>query len=79
MCWADRLFILIVFLILALYTLIYSGSGEKDWFGAELTAFAPLFLRVLLPVWIFMRLLDWLTGGPRRRRGVIVVRPIDHY
>jgi hypothetical protein len=49
--------------------------------GAWFAAWAPGWCDVLectaLPLWLFMRLVDWTAGGPARRRGRIKARVLN--
>lgn len=62
MCWADRLTVLVCFLIAAFLFLV-GGNFETMTFDG----WAMLALKVFLPIWLVLRFLDWLTGGPSRR------------
>lgn len=69
LCWADKiplaLFVVATVILLALG--MTSDPGRPEWFAAFFAIEATIFLKVALPVWIVLRLIDFLTGGPARR------------
>jgi hypothetical protein len=78
MCWADKIVLVLTLFIGIAATVIWSGSSDPDWPRQMVVdCYVPLGLKVFLPLWIFLRAIDWMTGGPSRRRGWIRVRSID--
>lgn len=72
-CWADKLgtvwACVVVGIVLALQERggflksIDTESGLAQWFR--------LFALVVLPVWVILRLMDWVAGGPAKRKGLV--------
>ena len=75
MCWADKLGVLWAFLVVLFVLILAPDRGVAS---AALVSGEGLKLLaiVILPVWVFFRLIDWLTGGPARRRGYVRARVI---
>lgn len=77
MIWADRAAIVwFIFLMGGLWVLFTFGYGpgglfryliDPNNFGPWITFFGS----VVVAPWLFLRLLDWATGGPARRRGKV--------
>lgn len=83
LCWADKL-ALGLFAVVAAY-LLFIGSigpnpnaGSADWFGAYAEILWIFARKVFLPLWLALRVIDFLLGGPRRRAGWVTVKPVDH-
>lgn len=76
-CWADKIGIAAV----ALFSLFVWAVSDNPAFLAE--PFSQQFksllwldlVFVVVPIWLPLRLIDLIAGGPRRRRGIIIVRP----
>lgn len=70
-CWADKLGVLWAFVVCVfLLAMAEDKSAILTW---------PVIhdlLIVIVPVWLFLRLIDWLIGGPARRHGAIRARVI---
>jgi hypothetical protein len=65
MAWCDKLAV-IWFAFLFLLALLHSGLPI-----AIAHLFDPTTWAVVLVPWLFLRAIDWITGGPNRRRGRI--------
>ena len=64
-CWADRVAAIWAVVVLGvLYMLHAPGVAPSAWGDVVLT--------LIVPLWIFLRLLDLIMGGPRRRKSVRV-------
>lgn len=74
MCWADKLGVLWAFVVYLFFIVIAQDRAGLFTPGPTLD-----LLFIIAPVWIFFRLIDWIAGGPARRKGVITVRPVDRY
>lgn len=70
MCWADRVGVLWAFVVFAFFFIMAGGNPDP---GARALLFTAPVLGdlaiIILPVWVFFRLIDWVSGGPSRRRG----------
>lgn len=64
-CWADRLGIAWAVLVLAIFGLMGAFDGSVD-AAHNLRQIGLVFI---LPVWGFARLIDFVGGGPAKRRG----------
>ena len=76
MCWADKIGVTWAFLV---YFALFALSNDK---GAAVTWFfsfdgLKLLLIVIAPIWLILRLIDWIGGGPQRRRGAIKARLVS--
>lgn len=75
-CWADRMAVLL-FLLVAMalgFVDLFGGRNLEVWI--EILWF--LSTRYLLPLWLALRLIDLLFGGPARRAGQVMatlIRP----
>lgn len=76
--WPEKIVLFLLALEIAALALLGATSptaGTDAWFLA-----APSMLRIpvitLLPVWGVLRSLDWIVGGPAKRRGAITVYPL---
>jgi hypothetical protein len=63
MIWADKLFLVLAFLIVG-FILVIGGHFETMTVGG----WGNFALKILLPIWVVLRGLDWIAGGPARRR-----------
>lgn len=65
MIWADRIGVVATFIV-CLILLVFSKPGHFD-----PVFFVDVLVRTVVPLWVFMRLLDWALGlGARRRSRV---------
>lgn len=67
--WADKIAIVwggVVFVVI-LWMANNAAAFDDAMLHSDL-AF-QLVLKLVLPVWLLLRGLDWIAGGPRRRRG----------
>lgn len=74
LCWADKIGLTLAFLAYAGLFLISNDKGAALAFffsGAGLR-----FLALCLSPWLVLRAIDFVAGGPQRRRGWIKVRAI---
>jgi len=75
-CWADRATALIFLLVAAILGFLDLTGGHSWSAWIEILWF--LSTRYLLPLWLFLRLVDLVFGGPGRRRGQVratLIRP----
>lgn len=71
MCWADKAGLLWAFVVYAFFFII---AGHRELlFTLGVTRDLAI---LILPVWIFLRGIDWILGGPARRRGQFKARVI---
>ena len=81
LAWPEKFAALIaLFFALALIcfgAVLNGASTSYDWVEAAGEIELHMARVVLLPLWMVLRVLDLLTGGPsrRRQRRVMVVRP----
>ena len=75
MIWADRIAIVWA-LVVALCVLLASAPHYEAGFAALVTEGWRIALITVAPVWLLLRALDWMTGGPYRRRGAVRARII---
>jgi hypothetical protein len=72
LCWADKTALALFTVACGFLLFLGMGShaGTPEWWeaGAEL-AFLHIFPKVILPIWIVLRVLDLVFGGPARRSG----------
>jgi hypothetical protein len=71
-CWADKAALL--FAVLLLFALFVIGEptlattdDPGGWAGAYVSIFWHLAQMTVLPLWIFLRAIDLVLGGPTRR------------
>lgn len=81
MAWCDKIALGLFGIIMAVFLLgsLMSGGASRigpEWFEAFLNIGWHMAL-VTLPVWIVLRILDWMIGGPARRRGRFIVQRAD--
>ena len=63
MCWADKLALCIWALVcLALFGLSHSPNSDP-----MTPSIIPELLITLAAIWLPLRMIDWIIGGPRRR------------
>jgi hypothetical protein len=82
MAWCDKLAIGLVGIVMTLFVLASFLNGGlqhlgPSWFGAFFDIAWRVVLIIGLPSWVLLRIVDFVTGGPNRRRGVFTVRPMD--
>lgn len=77
----DR--IALVLTLLAAVFLLFLGSigpNDKfmtgDWWQAYIDILA-LVIKFIVPLWVLMRVLDLIGGGPAKRRGRVTVHRLD--
>jgi hypothetical protein len=80
MAWCDKLAVGLVAIIVTFFVMASFLNGGINhvgpaWFGALFDIALRVVFVVGLPTWIVLRVIDWITGGPNRRRGVFTVRP----
>lgn len=71
MCWADKIGL---FVYLAWVGFLYALTGLLPFDDWDRLKFSLL---PTLPIWLILRFLDLITGGPARRRGQIIVRRLN--
>ena len=59
MCWADRAG------IAATVVILFVMNVMANHFSPEFLL--EIALRLCLPIWVGLRIVDWATGGPARR------------
>ena len=75
MCWAEKS-ILIIAALFGFVCLLFAGmSGDGIDRGALFELWVMFGLKILLPLWFLLRVIDLAIGGPTRRKGVIVYHP----
>ena len=72
--WADKLAMILWFIVTLFAGAMSLGAPPTN--PGFLTAWIELTAITVLPLWVFLRLVDWLFNGPARRRGQITVRPL---
>jgi hypothetical protein len=89
MIWADKLALgALVLIVFALFLLgdVFNGGPRPDAYARVTAAehyvafFSIVWLiawKFVLPIWLALRALDFLAGGPSRRRGRFTVQRID--
>lgn len=79
LAWPEKavLFIAIALglLILGFGSVLNGSSPTYDWVDAAFAIEAHFAKIFLLPLWLALRTLDLLAGGPMRRRRVLIVHP----
>lgn len=82
MALVDRIS-LYLFSLLAVIIFFLGGLGpnskfmDADWWQAYFDIMATVGLKFILPVWLILRFIDLVLGGPMRRRGHITARLLD--
>lgn len=69
-CWVERIIVLWAFVVLGLLSL--AGAFAPNVPAAA--NFWQAFTVFIAPPWIFLRLVDLVTGGPLRRRDSPLLR-----
>jgi hypothetical protein len=79
MIWADKLALALLALVALILLVLGMGARtpSTEWWGAFFSIMGFLALHYALPFWIFLRVVDVLTGGPWRRRGRVRARIVD--
>jgi hypothetical protein len=69
-CWADRLAVLWAFVVVLVtgVCLFELHLDPRNAAGDMIPSFVLIDGLLVAVVWIFLRLLDWVLGGPERRR-----------
>lgn len=78
LAWPEKAALTLVAIELALIMLATIGNPyafTSDWF-ISLGQFWRLVLPTALPLWVFLRVLDWVSGGPQRRAKVVIFPPL---
>lgn len=80
LCWADRIgLVLLIGLSLALIFVGAIGPNPRafsvHWWGDFLDILWIVGSKTVLPIWIFLRAVDLVAGGPSRRSGRMIVYP----
>lgn len=73
-CWAEKipLFILFAITLILLFAVTTGGTGLAG-LGALIEVLGIVLIKWLLPLWLILRVIDALLGGPSKRRGVFTV------
>ena len=71
LCWADRIAMVWAVIVVGGIMLLQGGDGVSQ---TAMPAYGELLTKIVAPVWIFLRLLDLITGGPRRRKAARALR-----
>jgi hypothetical protein len=73
-CWADRLTLL---LMVPIYFVVYMLGRRADYTTAKqiFDMLVELGLGLFLPIWVALRLIDLVMGGPWTRRSNGPLRP----
>jgi hypothetical protein len=71
LCWADKI-PLALYLAAVAFLLFLGGTAKPPhdaaWFNAGVNIMWLIFYKFVAPLWIFLRLIDLLMGGPGKRR-----------
>lgn len=62
-------------IVLMFFGMTAPNAGSDSWIVAFFATFWRIPLFTLLPVWGFLRLLDWVSGGFARRSGTFILPP----
>ncbi len=78
MALVDRIcIILVLFFAGLMFILGETGPNPKfldaDWWQAYFDIVGVIALKLILPLWVVLRIADWITGGPAKRRGRFTV------
>lgn len=76
MIWADKIPLAIGAIIMLALIGLHGTIGDNSpipWDAVWVVA-QVLFWKIMLPIWIGLRVFDFLAGGPRRRRGYVTAR-----
>ena len=76
MCWADKVGLAAAIIVAGGVLLIGASWGPHgpDYASAATRAIGLLELYSALPLWVLLRIVDFIAGGPWRRAGNIKVR-----
>lgn len=75
LCWADKIPLALWLCVIGVLIVVGATSGVRgEWAAGVEAAAIGLGYKVFLPLWIVLRGLDLLGGGPARRR-VATARP----
>lgn len=69
MIWADRVAIVWGGVVFAALLFLSDSSDKFDHAMLATTFGIQAVLKLILPVWLLLRGIDWVLGGPRHRRG----------
>lgn len=69
MIWADRVAVVWAGVVFAALLWISESADKFDHWMLETNDGIRAVLVLILPVWLLLRSLDWVAGGPGRRRG----------
>lgn len=82
-CWADKIGLallgVLTFALFFLGNLNNPERGSWAWIEAGLSILWIVGSKTVLPVWLFLRLIDFLAGGPHKRAGWLTVKPIEEH
>lgn len=87
MIWADKIVAgvagLVVLALLFVHNVGTPGAeypvpSTGEVFSAFIEIIGIVAAKVLLPLWLFLRLIDFLCGGPARRRGRVIGHVLPH-
>lgn len=62
MIWADKVALTLCLLWVGFLFAVFATDGGP-------TGFVPVTAKIFVPLWLFLRLIDWMLNGPARRRG----------
>jgi hypothetical protein len=70
LCWADKIPLGMYLAVVAilLFLGLMSPPHDAAWFNAGVNIMWLIFYKFVVPLWIFLRLIDLLMGGPGKRR-----------
>ena len=69
MIWADRVTLVWAGVVFAALLFLSDSADKFDHAMIETTFGVQAVLKLILPVWLLLRGIDWIFGGPRHRRG----------
>ena len=76
--WPEKViaFLLVFEIVFVMFfALTAPHAGSDAWFVAMFGIWRfPVF--TLTPLWLLLRAFDAVTGGPARRSGIVIVRPL---
>lgn len=74
MCWAEKVTLALFALVALVLLLIGSTAGASDihpgallWLASYGVILGTLLMKVFVPLWIALRVLDLIARGPARR------------
>lgn len=78
LAWPERVSILLgialLGAVLMLGTFLNASSASSDWVTAGAQIWWQLAKIFIFPLWVVMRLIDIVGGGPGRRKAIIAAR-----